>query len=70
MKEDFKQAMKRQVIRSNEPLEKLIIQFITQERIHILQTLMSWCSVKTQLKTVLQYKNRSQQIMTFHMSEN
>ncbi|GLV38018.1 Integrator 10 [Carabus blaptoides fortunei] len=40
VKEDFKQAMKRQVARSNEPIETLIVQFITQERIHILQTLM------------------------------
>lgn len=37
VKEDFKQAMKAQVSRSNESLLNLMIQFITQERAHFLQ---------------------------------
>lgn len=40
VKEDFKLAMKRQVSRSNEAIDKLIIQFITQERHSISQCFM------------------------------
>ncbi|XP_046961256.1 integrator complex subunit 10 [Vanessa cardui] len=39
VKEDFKQAMKAQVARSNESLLNLIIQFITAERSYFLQAL-------------------------------
>lgn len=39
-KEEIRQAIKRQVARSNEPLDQLIITFITQEKGHISQTLM------------------------------
>ncbi|XP_050361651.1 integrator complex subunit 10 [Nymphalis io] len=41
VKEDFKQAMKAQVARSNESLLNLIIQFITAERSYFLQALLS-----------------------------
>lgn len=40
VKDEIKQAIKRQIARSNEPLDQLIIKFITQERGHILQSLV------------------------------
>lgn len=39
VKEDFKLAMKRQVARSVEPLDNLIIKFLTSERDLLLQSL-------------------------------
>jgi hypothetical protein len=39
VKEDFKLAMKRQVARSIEPLDNLIIKFLTSERDLLLQSL-------------------------------
>ncbi|XP_071448135.1 integrator complex subunit 10 isoform X2 [Hetaerina americana] len=39
-KEDFKMAMRRQVARSNEPLDALMIHFLTNEKDLLLQTLM------------------------------
>lgn len=41
VKEDFKQAMKAQVARSNESILNLVIQFITQERIHLIQSFIA-----------------------------
>lgn len=40
VKEEIKQAIRRQISRSNEAMDELIIKFLTQERGHILQTLM------------------------------
>ncbi|XP_031333411.1 integrator complex subunit 10 [Photinus pyralis] len=40
VKEEIKYAIKRQIARSNEPLDLLIMKFISQERGHILQSLM------------------------------
>lgn len=40
VKEEIRQALKRQIARSNEPIDQLVLTFITQERGHILQTLM------------------------------
>lgn len=40
VKEEIKLAIKRQISRSNEPLDELSIKFLTQERGHILQTLI------------------------------
>lgn len=42
VKEDFKQTIKQQVLRSNEDVVSLIIQFIEQEHQNLLQTLMSF----------------------------
>lgn len=39
-KEEIKQAIRRQVLRSNEPLDELIVKFLSQERGHIVQTLI------------------------------
>lgn len=39
VKEDFKLAMRRQVARSGEPLDQLIIKFLTSERELLLQSL-------------------------------
>ncbi|KAF5294624.1 hypothetical protein FQA39_LY02756 [Lamprigera yunnana] len=41
VKEEIKHTIKRQIARSNEPLDQLIIKFISQERGHILQSLIS-----------------------------
>lgn len=41
VKEDFKQIIKQQVLRSNEDVVSLIIQFIEQEHINLLQSLTS-----------------------------
>nr|CAD7456317.1 unnamed protein product [Timema tahoe] len=40
VKDDFKQAMKRQVARSNEPIENLIVKFLVTEKHSILQSLV------------------------------
>lgn len=40
VKEEIKQVIKRQISRSNEPLDELTIKFLTQERGNILQTLI------------------------------
>jgi integrator complex subunit 10 len=42
VKEDFKQIIKTQVLRSNEDIVGLIIQFIEQEHINLLQSLISF----------------------------
>lgn len=39
-KEEIKQAIRRQVARSNENLDELLIKFITQERSQIIQTFL------------------------------
>ncbi|XP_044728934.1 integrator complex subunit 10 [Chrysoperla carnea] len=39
VKEDFKQAMRRQVIRSNDPIDQVVTNFILGERVHISQCL-------------------------------
>ncbi|KAK4883162.1 hypothetical protein RN001_006481 [Aquatica leii] len=40
VKEEIKHTIKRQIARSNEPLDQLVVKFISQERGHILQSLM------------------------------
>lgn len=40
VKDALKFAIRRQIRRSNEPLDELSIKFLTQERAHILQVLM------------------------------
>ncbi|KAF2903241.1 hypothetical protein ILUMI_02937 [Ignelater luminosus] len=40
VKEEIRQIIKRQIARNNEPLDQLVMKFITQERGHILQSLM------------------------------
>lgn len=52
MKEEIKQAIRRQISRSNEPLDELCIKFLTQERGHILQALM-WDIIRTKQCTVI-----------------
>lgn len=42
VKEDFKQIIKQQVLRSNEDVVNLIVQFIEQEHSNLLQTLMTF----------------------------
>lgn len=42
VKEDFKQIIKAQVLRSHEDVVGLIIQFIEQEHVNLLQSLMSF----------------------------
>lgn len=42
VKEDFKQIIKQQVLRSNEDIVSLVVQFIEQEHINILQSLTSF----------------------------
>lgn len=42
VKEDFKQIIKQQVLRSNEDIVSLIVQFIEQEQVNLLQNLTSF----------------------------
>lgn len=39
-KEEIKQAIRRQIARSNESVDELLVKFITQERSQILQVLV------------------------------
>lgn len=39
VKEDFKHAMRRQVIRSNDPIDQVVTNFVLGERVHIAQCL-------------------------------
>lgn len=42
VKEDFKQVIRQQVLRSNENVIELVIQFIDQEHMNILTNLMAF----------------------------